>query len=45
LLALGVPVVAMLGVVLESPFGAVPYFWALGHLAATRQERLSRNQR
>ena len=33
-----IPVVAALGVVLESPFGAVPYFWAIGHLA--RVERL-----
>ena len=45
LLALSLPVVALLGVVLESPFGAVPYFWALGHLAAVRQEMLSRYQR
>ena len=34
LLALSLPVIALLGVVLESPFGAIPYFWALGHLAA-----------
>ncbi|MGH3950887.1 MAG: O-antigen ligase family protein [Pseudonocardiaceae bacterium] len=30
----GMPWVALVGVVLESPFGAVPYFWALGHLSA-----------
>lgn len=33
-LAVGVPVIASFGVVLESPFGAVPWFWALGHLSA-----------
>lgn len=32
-LVLALPVTAMLGVVLESPFGAIPYFWAVGHLA------------
>jgi hypothetical protein len=35
LLVLTLPVPALLGVVLESPFGAVPYFWAIGHLAMT----------
>jgi hypothetical protein len=30
---LALPVTALLGVVLESPFGAIPYFWALGHVA------------
>lgn len=34
LLAVTMPLVAFVGVVLESPFGAVPYFWALGHLGA-----------
>ncbi|RKS80302.1 O-antigen ligase-like membrane protein [Motilibacter peucedani] len=29
-----VPVVALFGVILESPFGAVPYFWAVGTLLA-----------
>lgn len=29
----GVPVAAAFGVILESPFGAVPYFWAIGHVA------------
>ena len=33
LLVLTLPVTALLGVVLESPFGAIPYFWAVGHLA------------
>lgn len=33
LLVLTLPTTAMLGVVLESPFGAIPYFWAVGHLA------------
>jgi hypothetical protein len=28
-----IPVVGALGVVQESPFGAVPYFWAIGHAA------------
>jgi hypothetical protein len=38
LLCVGLPVTALLGVVLESPFGAMPYFWALGHLCSqTRQ--------
>lgn len=34
LLVASIPVAALLGVVLESPFGALPYFWALGHLSA-----------
>lgn len=34
-------VIAMLGVVLESPFGAVPFFWAGGVLLARRQRRRS----
>lgn len=33
LLVVSLPVTASLGVILESPFGAVPYFWAVGHLA------------
>jgi O-antigen ligase len=33
LLVLALPVTALLGVVLESPFGAIPYFWAVGQLA------------
>lgn len=34
LLVVSIPVVSLLGVVLESPFGAIPYFWAIGQLAA-----------
>ncbi len=34
MIAISIPVVAMFGVVLEAPFGAIPYFWALGHLGA-----------
>lgn len=30
LLLVVLPIVAALGVILESPFGAVPYFWAVG---------------
>lgn len=33
LVVLSFPVTALLGVVLESPFGAIPYFWAIGQLA------------
>jgi O-antigen ligase len=33
--------IAMLGVVLESPFGAVPFFWAGGVLLARRHRRRS----
>lgn len=36
------PVLALFGVVLESPFGAVPYFWAVGVLAA--EASTSRNR-
>ena len=41
LVALSMPVVGLLGVVLESPFGALPYFWALGQLAAQMSGRVS----
>jgi hypothetical protein len=34
IVAVSIPVVSLLGVVLEAPFGAIPYFWALGQLAA-----------
>jgi hypothetical protein len=34
LVIVAIPVVAMLGVVLESPFGALPYFWAIGQASA-----------
>jgi hypothetical protein len=33
LVLLALPVTAMLGVVFESPFGAIPYFWAVGQVA------------
>lgn len=36
-------VIAMLGVVLESPFGAVPFFWAGGVLLARRRRRRCRD--
>jgi hypothetical protein len=38
LLAIAMPLVAAFGVVLESPFGAIPYFTALGLLAAGHRE-------
>ena len=34
LLVASIPVAAFVGVVLESPFGSLPYFRALGHLSA-----------
>lgn len=33
LVLLTTPVTASLGVILEAPFGAIPYFWALGQVA------------
>jgi hypothetical protein len=33
LVAASAPIAGTLGVVLESPFGALPYFWSLGHLS------------
>jgi hypothetical protein len=40
LLVIAMPLIAGVGVVMESPFGAIPFFWALGqlgtHLALTR---------
>lgn len=41
LTVIAVPVPAMLGVVLESPFGALPYFWAVGQLGAAEVARRS----
>jgi len=35
LVVVTIPVVALFGVILESPFGAIPYFWAVGQLCAT----------
>jgi hypothetical protein len=37
LVVIAIPVVAMFGVVLEAPFGAIPYFWAIGQLCAARR--------
>jgi len=34
LVFVAMPVAATFGVVMESPFGALPFFWALGHLSA-----------
>lgn len=34
MLVASLPTVAAVGVILESPFGVIPYFWALGHLSA-----------
>jgi hypothetical protein len=45
LLVIGIPIAALLGVVLESPFGAIPYFWALGQLAAFAVASLSARER
>jgi O-antigen ligase len=43
LLVIALGVVAMLGVILESPFGAIPFFWAAGvPLARNRRRRVSR---
>jgi O-antigen ligase len=39
LTVIALPVVALFGVVLESPFGAIPYFWAVGQLCATARRR------
>lgn len=38
LLVIAIPVTALVGVVLESPFGAIPYFWAIGYLSARMVE-------
>lgn len=38
LIVLAIPITAFLGVVLESPFGAIPYFWAVGYLSARMVE-------
>ncbi|MEG9247440.1 O-antigen ligase family protein [Arthrobacter sp. Soc17.1.1.1] len=40
LIVLGIIPVALLGVVLESPFGAVPFWWAAGILFALRAEEV-----
>jgi len=38
LLVCALPVAGIYGVVLESPFGALPYFWALGYLGTRALE-------
>ncbi|HUT77212.1 MAG TPA: O-antigen ligase family protein [Polyangia bacterium] len=38
LLVIAIPVTALVGVVLETPFGAIPYFWAVGYLGARMVE-------
>lgn len=43
LVVVGIPAAAAVGVILESPFGAVPYFWALGHLRARLIQMKARN--
>ena len=43
LIAIAMPLVGAFGVVLESPFGAIPYFTALGFLAQARRERNPRS--
>ncbi|MET8398204.1 O-antigen ligase family protein [Streptomyces sp900116325] len=44
-LVLSIFIVALLGVVLESPFGAVPFFWAAGILLAGYRSRRGRRRR
>lgn len=39
LLVVALGIVAMLGVVLESPFGSIPFFWAAGVLLARNRRR------
>lgn len=39
MLCLALPVTALLGVIFESPFGALPYFWAIGQLASQAASR------
>lgn len=39
LIVCSIPVAGVVGVILESPFGALPYFWALGHLSVRACER------
>lgn len=42
LLVLSLLIAALLGVILESPFGAAPFFWAAGILLAGNRSRRSR---
>lgn len=42
LVVVGIPVAAAVGVILESPFGAISWFWALGYLSQrARQLRVA----
>jgi hypothetical protein len=44
LLVIAIPIPAMLGVVLEGPYAAIPYFWAVGYLGARMvEERIWRS--
>lgn len=43
LLLVTLPIIASLGVVLESPFGAIPYFWAVGRYARYVLRRRARS--
>ncbi|MEV6742076.1 O-antigen ligase family protein [Streptomyces sp. NPDC051104] len=45
LLVISITIVALLGVVLESPFGAGPFFWASGILLAGDRSRRARLQK
>jgi hypothetical protein len=38
LLVVAIPITALLGVVLEGPYAAIPYFWAVGYLASRAVE-------
>ena len=44
LIVLAILPVALLGVVLEAPFGAVPFFWAAGILLTMRRPQLTNQQ-
>lgn len=44
LLAIGIPIAAAVGVIMESPFGAIPYYWAIGQLSSVVAMRVSRPQ-
>lgn len=39
LLLVGIPITATVGVVMESPFGAIPYYWAIGQLSSRLARR------
>ena len=38
MVVVGLPIAAAVGVILESPFGAIPWFWALRHLSVRAGE-------